>query len=90
MPERAQLPERRVLVRRSLQSIRWGDIDMLGQVSNTVYFRCMASIGSFCELRVARTQYADGAARMPWIDHASGRPVPLPDCVVAPLRARGA
>jgi acyl-CoA thioesterase FadM len=28
-----------------------------------------------------------GAARMVWTDRTSGRPVPLPKAVVAPLRA---
>jgi acyl-CoA thioester hydrolase len=45
------------------------------------------SVGSYYDLLVAGRQYADGAARMVWIDPASGRPVPLPECVVAPLRA---
>ena len=142
MRERKPLQEHRVLVHTSLQPIRWGDMDMLGHVNNTVYFRYMeqariewiytlaggqgyadghgpvivnascnftlpivypgdvevrmfigepgrTSIGSFYELRVAGKQYADGAARMVWSDHASGRPVPLPEYVVAPLRASG-
>jgi len=36
---------------------------------------------------VGGQRYADGAARMVWTDRASGRPVPLPDHVLAPLRA---
>ena len=31
--------EQRVLVHTSLQTVRWGDMDMLGHVNNTVYFR---------------------------------------------------
>jgi acyl-CoA thioester hydrolase len=31
----------RVLVHTSLQRVRWGDMDMLGHVNNTVYFRYM-------------------------------------------------
>ena len=31
---------------------------------------------------------ADGAAKMVWIDLASGRPAPLPEAIAAPLRAR--
>jgi acyl-CoA thioester hydrolase len=31
----------RLLVHTSLQDIRWGDMDMLGHVNNTVYFRYM-------------------------------------------------
>ena len=32
---------RRVLVHTSIQPIRWGDMDALGHVNNTVYFRYM-------------------------------------------------
>ena len=31
----------RVLVHTSIQPIRWGDMDALGHVTNTVYFRYM-------------------------------------------------
>jgi acyl-CoA thioester hydrolase len=31
----------RVLVHTSLQHVRWGDMDLLGHVNNTVYFRYM-------------------------------------------------
>lgn len=44
------------------------------------------SIGSFYDLCVDGQRCADGAARMVWTDRASGRPVPLPKSVVAPLR----
>jgi acyl-CoA thioester hydrolase len=124
----------------TLQRIRWGDMDMLGHVNNTVYFRYMeqariewmaslvgdvgaddgplpvvvnascnfriplvypadvevrmyigdpgrTSLGSFYDLSVEGQRRADGAARMVWTDRMSGRPVPLPKGVVAPLRA---
>jgi acyl-CoA thioesterase FadM len=32
-------------------------------------------------------KYAEGASKLVWIDLASGRPVPIPEAVVAPLRA---
>jgi acyl-CoA thioesterase FadM len=32
-------------------------------------------------------KYAEGAAKIVWIDLASGRSVPVPDAVAAPLRA---
>ncbi|HEX8739639.1 MAG TPA: thioesterase family protein [Casimicrobiaceae bacterium] len=35
------MDERRVLVHTSRQPVRWGDMDMLGHVNNTVYFRYM-------------------------------------------------
>jgi acyl-CoA thioester hydrolase len=35
------LQDHRVLVHTSLQPIRWGDMDMLGHVNNTVYLRYM-------------------------------------------------
>jgi acyl-CoA thioester hydrolase len=124
----------------TLQRIRWSDMDMLGHVNNTVYFRYMeqariewmyslvgalaaedgplpvvvnascnfriplvypadvevrmyigepgrTSIGSYYDLCVEGQRCADGAARMVWIDRTSGRPVPLPKAVAAPLRA---
>jgi acyl-CoA thioester hydrolase len=130
------LPEQRVLVHTSLQPVRWGDMDMLGHVNNTVYFRYMeqariewvhalaqgrgyddgqgpvianascnfgspvvypadvevrmyigdpgrTSIGSYYDLLVDGHRCADGAARIVWIDRASGRPVPLPESVRA-------
>jgi acyl-CoA thioester hydrolase len=132
--------EQRVLVHTTLQRIRWSDMDMLGHVNNTVYFRYMeqarvewmyslvgalaaedgplavvvnascnfriplvypadvevrmyigdagrTSVGSYYDLLVGNQRYADGAARMVWTDRASGRPVPLPKVVIAPLRA---
>jgi acyl-CoA thioester hydrolase len=130
----------RLLVHTSRQPIRWGDMDMLGHVNNTVFFRYMeqariewtyglhpkggayvetgpvivntsctfllplvypgeievrmylgeagrTSVGTFYEILKDGTKYADGAAKMVWIDLASGRSVPLPDRVAAPLRA---
>ena len=124
----------------SVQRIRWSDMDTLGHVNHTVYFRYMeqariewmqslagplaaddaplpvvvnascnfrvalvypadvevrmsigdagrTSIGSFYDLFVDGTRCADGAARMVWTDRESGRPVPLPAGIVAPLRA---
>ena len=132
--------EARVLVHTSLQRVRWGDMDMLGHVNNTVYFRYMeqariewmyelaagrgyddgfgpvivnascnfavplvypadvevrmslgdpgrTSIGSYYDLLVDGRRVADGAARIVWTERASGRPVPLPDNVLALLRA---
>jgi acyl-CoA thioester hydrolase len=130
----------KVLVHTSRQPIRWGDMDMLGHVNNTVIFRyceqariewtyglhsdgdayaetgpvivnasCTfllplvypgevevrmylgepgrTSIGSFYEILKDGMKYADGAAKLVWIDLASGRSVPLPERVTAPLRA---
>jgi len=120
--------------------MRWGDMDALGHVNNTVYFRYMeqtriewveamfpsrggpatlsfvivnasctflvplvypgdvevrmllgelgrTSIGSFYEIAVEGEIYAEGAAKMVWIDSATGRPEPLPVVISAPLRA---
>jgi acyl-CoA thioester hydrolase len=36
-----KLPSQRVLVHTSTQSVRWADMDALGHVNNTVYFRYM-------------------------------------------------
>jgi acyl-CoA thioester hydrolase len=128
----------RVLVHCSRQPIRWGDMDALGHVNNTVYFRYMeqariewlfeqfptrtayggsgpvivnasctferplvypgevevrmflgdlgrSSVGSFYEIWMGGERYAEGAARIVWIDLATGRSTPLPDAVAAPL-----
>ena len=130
----------KVLVHTSRLPIRWGDMDALGHVNNTVYFRYMeqariewvhgmfpahgapellpmvivnasctfllplvhpgevevrmllgdpgrTSIGSFYEIAMNGQTYAEGAAKIVWIDPATGRPAPLPALVSAPLRA---
>jgi acyl-CoA thioester hydrolase len=130
----------RLLVHTSRQSIRWGDMDALGHVNNTVYFRYMeqariewlsllfpdrnawdatgpvivnasctfleplvypadievrmylsdpgrSSVGSSYEIAASGRTFAEGAAKMVWIDLATGRSAPLPEVVVAPLRA---
>lgn len=131
--------EPHLLVHRSTQPIRWGDMDALGHVNNTVYFRFMeqariewlheqerlganregsgpvivnasctflvplvypgdvevrmylgragrTSLDSHYELDFAGTRVAEGAAKMVWIDVAGGRPVPLPERLVAAMR----
>jgi acyl-CoA thioester hydrolase len=119
--------------------IRWGDMDALGHVNNTMYFRYMeqariewlashqrgglydgegivvinasctflaplvypgdvevkmylgepgrTSVGSFYDISKDGKRYAEGAAKIVWIDIASGRPRPLPEHIAAPLRA---
>ncbi len=132
-------PKPRLLVHTSRQAIRWGDMDALGHVNNTCYFRYFeqariewlyglqagdafsetgpvivnasctfleplvypgdievrmylgepgrSSVGSYFELAMNGRKHADGAAKMVWIDLASGRSVALPELVAAPLRA---
>lgn len=119
----------------SVQPIRWADMDALGHVNNTVYFRYMeqtriewllalagrvgfydrgqgpvivnascnflaplvypgdvevrmslghpgrTSITSYYDILCGGKQYADGAAKIVWIDLATGRPTPLPDAI---------
>ena len=132
----------RLHVHTSHQAIRWGDMDLLGHVNNTLYFRYMeqarlewiyslvpkgnpyegaaigpvivnasctflvplvypgdfevtmylgepgrTSVNSFYEILMNERKYAEGASKLVWIDLASGRPVPIPEEVVAPLRA---
>jgi acyl-CoA thioester hydrolase len=130
----------RQLVHTSRWPMRWGDMDALGHVNNTVYFRYMeqariewldglfpapagegplpivivnasctfllplvypgevevrmllgdpgrTSVGSFYEIRKNGETYAEGAAKIVWLDPATGRPAPLPQIVAAPLRA---
>lgn len=127
----------RVEVHRSVQSIRWGDMDALGHVNNTLYFRYMeqarlewiyaraeggrpydgktgplivnasctffeplvypgaievimslgapgrSSIGSYYEIVREGRKFAEGAAKIVWVELASGRPTPLPDAIRA-------
>ena len=129
-----------MLVHTARMPIRWGDMDALGHVNNTVYFRYMeqariewlqqlaprhtseeplpivivnasctfllplvypgdvevrmmlgdpgrTSVGSYYEMWMDGRKYADGAAKIVWLDPANGRPAPLPEAVAAPLRA---
>jgi acyl-CoA thioester hydrolase len=133
-------PKPRLLVHTSRQAIRWADMDMLGHVNNTCYFRYFeqariewvyglqgssaafkgtgpvivnasctflvplvypgdievrmylgepgrTSIGSFYELSMNQRAHAEGAAKMVWIDVASGRSVPLPDILTSRIHA---
>jgi len=46
-----------------------------------------SSVGSFYEIWCGGRKHADGAAKIVWIDLATGRSVPLPEKVAAPLRS---
>ena len=116
--------------------IRWGDMDAMGHVNNTVYFRYMeqvrvswyerafgplsgardeglvivnascnflkpltypgsvdvsmrlgtatrSSIHSYYEMRMNDVLYADGAAKIVWIDVKRGKAIPLPESIAA-------
>jgi len=39
-----ELPERKKLVNELVIPIRWGDMDAMGHVNNTVYFRYLETI----------------------------------------------
>ena len=59
-----------------------GDVEVrvyLGEPGRT-------SIGSYYELTMDGRKYAEGAAKMVWIDLASGRSVPVPDPIAALVR----
>jgi len=45
------------------------------------------SVTSYYDIAVAGETYADGESRIVWVDLATGRPKPLPESVVGPLRA---
>jgi len=128
-------------VHTSVQPIRWADMDALGHVNNTVYFRYMeqarlewlyafaarvgfydrgqgpvivnascnfllplvypgevevqmflgspgrSSVMSYYDLNLNGKKYADGAAKIVWIDLTTGRSTPLPDAIVQTLAA---
>lgn len=133
----------RLLLHASMIPVRWGDMDALGHVNNTVYFRYMeqariewlerlgivllaagatesavivnasctflipvtypatlevrllagrpgrSSIPTYYELRCQGDErlVAEGAAKVVWVDPATGRSAPLPDHVRAVLEA---
>ena len=59
-----------------------GDVEVqmrLGEPGRT-------SVGSFYEIRMNGEKYAEGSAKIVWLDPATGRPAPLPEIVAAPLR----
>ena len=41
---RLELPERKKLVHQMVIPIRWGDMDAMGHVNNTVYFRYLETV----------------------------------------------
>lgn len=121
--------------------IRWGDMDAMGHVNNTIYFRYMeqvrvswyekmfgelsgsqqdglvivnascnflkpltypgtvevkmlfgvasrSSVESYYEMRIKDVLYADGAAKIVWIDVQQGKAKPLPEAIRAFCAAR--
>jgi acyl-CoA thioester hydrolase len=127
------MSSQRKLVHTSHMPIRWGDMDAMGHVNNTVYFRYMeqariewfyafarnigaqpyaesgpviinahctflepllypgevqvrmfvgevgrSSFGSHYEISMGAKRYAEGAAKMVWIDRKTGKSIPLP------------
>src|SRR6188768_285102 len=141
-PRRSMTHKPRLLVHTSRQAIRWSDMDMLGHVNNTSYFRYFeqariewtyglhrpgevysatgpvivnasctflvplvypgdievrmylgeagrSSVATHYELDAQGKRAAEGAAKMVWIDLASGRSVPLPEALRALARGAG-
>jgi acyl-CoA thioester hydrolase len=60
-----------------------------GDVEVRMYLgdRGRTSVGTYYEILKNGTKHAEGSAKMVWINLATGRSVPLPDVVTAPLRA---
>ena len=133
-------PQSRRLVYEMVIPVRWGDMDAMGHVNNTVYFRYMeivrldwiytrvappgpqgpVIVNAFCNflrqieypgdvlarhyvgevgrssfdtwITLERTdqpgvRYAEGGARIVWVDHAAQKSVPLPAAVRALIEA---
>ncbi len=131
----------RLLVHTEIMPMRWGDMDALGHVNNTVYFRYMeqarigwamangyavkptdpegpviinasctffkplvypgdvevrmyldelgrTSVGSWYDLCCGDELFAEGAAKLVWMDYRSGKSVPLPAAIVDLLTLR--
>ncbi len=136
------MPDARTLVFVENIPIRWGDMDPMNHVNNTVYFRYMeqtriswyekafgvlseaqdegivivnasctflkpltypgsvevrmslgkpsrSSVESHYELRMNGTLYAEGAAKIVWIDVRRNKAIPLPPAVVAMCAGTG-
>ena len=45
-----------------------------------------SSVGSFYEISSDGRRFAEGAAKIVWVDRASGRSTTLPEAIAAPLR----
>jgi len=58
-----------------------------GDITVAVYLEHpgRTSVGNFYEIDMNGQRYADGAAKIVWIDFQTGRPVPLPGFVAAAL-----
>src|SRR5262245_25274501 len=48
-----------------------------------------SSIDSYYEIVAGGKTYADGAAKIVWVDFSTGKSTPMPERIAAPLRARG-
>jgi len=59
-----------------------------GEIAVSMYLEHpgRTSVGSYYEVERDGTRYADGAAKIVWIDLKTSRPVPVPELVMAPLR----
>lgn len=131
----------RLLVHTELMPIRWGDLDALGHVNNTIYFRYMeqarigwiiangygvdlqqshgpviinasctflrpllypgdvevrmyldelgrTSVGSWYDLVCNDELYAEGSAKIVWMDYRSGKSMQLPAKIIDLLTMR--
>jgi acyl-CoA thioester hydrolase len=60
-----------------------------GQVEVRMYLGApgRSSMASYYDILANGTKYADGAAKIVWIDFATGRSTPLPERIAAPLRS---
>jgi len=47
-----------------------------------------SSVDSYYEIVANGTTYAEGAAKIVWVDLSTGKSTPLPEHIAAPLRAR--
>lgn len=71
MPMRLEIPEHKILVHQLELPIQWGDMDALGHVNNTVYFRYME------QARVSWIQAISGSVG----GEGEGRSSPTPSSI---------
>jgi len=70
------IPEQKKLVHEVVIPIRWGDMDAMGHVNNTTYFRYLET----CRID---WMHAAGGATTIWVDFPKQKAIALPDRIRA-------
>jgi acyl-CoA thioester hydrolase len=79
---RFELPEARKLTFEMVIPIRWGDMDAMGHVNNTIYLRYLEIVRIEWLHRVAGAPDPAGEGPV-WVNYRQGRSAPLPEAIRA-------